>query len=214
MSWKGLLTCSTGGASSSWRSPRASSARSTDETALVLLTHVNFRTGAMHDMEAITAHCNAHGASVIWDLSHSAGAVPLALNRWGVEYAVGCTYKFLNGGPGATRIHLHGRGRYRGARAGGDRLVQPCQPVRLRGPLPPPRRASRNASSVPRRSSRLRAVMHGVAGFDGVDMDDAVRKSRRLSRTPDRPGGRAARGRGFRAGEPRASRRDAAARCR
>ena len=52
-------------------------------------------------MAAITAHCNAHGVPVIWDLSHSAGAVPLTLNDWGVEYAVGCTYKFLNGGPGA-----------------------------------------------------------------------------------------------------------------
>ena len=67
----------------------------------MLLTHVNFRTGAMHDMAAVTAHCRAHGVPAIWDLSHSAGAVPLALNRWGVEYAVGCTYKFLNGGPGA-----------------------------------------------------------------------------------------------------------------
>ena len=55
----------------------------------------------MHDMERITAHCRARGVPVIWDLSHSAGAVPLALNRWGVEHAVGCTYKFLNGGPGA-----------------------------------------------------------------------------------------------------------------
>ena len=70
------------------------------DTALVLLTHVNFRTGAAHDMAAITAHCNAHGVPVIWDLSHSAGAVPLTLNDWGVAYAVGCTYKFLNGGPG------------------------------------------------------------------------------------------------------------------
>jgi len=58
-------------------------AGSIDEgTALVLLTHVNFRTGTMHDMERLTAHCRARGVPVIWDLSHSAGAVPLALNPW------------------------------------------------------------------------------------------------------------------------------------
>ncbi len=72
-----------------------------DQTALVLLTHTNYRTGAMHDMAGITAKCNSQNVPVIWDLCHSAGAVPLALNEWGVDYAVGCTYKFLNSGPGA-----------------------------------------------------------------------------------------------------------------
>ncbi len=72
-----------------------------DQTALVLLTHTNYRSGRMHDMAAITAKCKAHNVPIIWDLCHSAGAVPLALNDWGVDYAIGCTYKFLNSGPGA-----------------------------------------------------------------------------------------------------------------
>ena len=72
-----------------------------DQTALVLLTHINYRTGKMHDMAGITAKCKDHNVPIIWDLCHSAGAVPLALNEWGVDYAVGCTYKFLNSGPGA-----------------------------------------------------------------------------------------------------------------
>ena len=151
-----------------------------DDTALVALTHVNFRTGAMLDMAEITAHCRERGAPVIWDLSHSAGAVPLALNRWGVEYAVGCTYKFLNGGPGAPAYiyvaesaiptfepamtgwfsHANQFGfedRYRSAE-GIEKCLVGTPPI-----------------------LSLRAVMHGVRCFDGVAMDDVVRKSRRLS---------------------------------
>ncbi|WP_121064355.1 kynureninase [Chachezhania antarctica] len=73
----------------------------TDEVAAVLLTHVDYRSGEMYSMEGMTAVAQDHGAVMIWDLAHSAGAVQVEMARTGAEFAVGCTYKYLNGGPGA-----------------------------------------------------------------------------------------------------------------
>ena len=73
----------------------------TEDVAVVLLTEVDYRTGRLHDMAEITKRAQAAGAVMIWDLAHSAGAIAVNIEGSGAEFAVGCTYKYLNGGPGA-----------------------------------------------------------------------------------------------------------------
>jgi kynureninase len=72
-----------------------------DSIAVVMLTQVDYRTGRTHDMNAITELAHRHGAVMLWDLAHSAGAIEVDLEGSNCEFAIGCTYKYLNGGPGA-----------------------------------------------------------------------------------------------------------------
>lgn len=163
---------------------RADPARIADEvdedTALVVLSHVDYRTGALHDMEAITAHCNALGVPAVWDLCHSAGAVPVALNRWNVDYAVGCTYKFLNAGPGApafTYVSRAAIGDYRPAVTG---WFSHAEQFRFEDGYRAADSINKCLVGSPPVLS-LRAVLDGVATFDGVGMEELAAKSRRLS---------------------------------
>lgn len=81
--------------------PDEVAAHLSEDVAVLMLTHVDYQTGRMHDLEALTKAAHKVGAVVIWDLAHSAGAVPVDMAASKAEFAVGCTYKYLNGGPGA-----------------------------------------------------------------------------------------------------------------
>jgi kynureninase len=100
------------------RDPAELVAAITDQTAVVLINHVDYRTGTLRDMDGMTRRVHAAGALAVWDLCHSVGAMPVALDAAEVDLAVGCTYKYLNGGPGAPSFIFAARRHH-------DHLVQP-----------------------------------------------------------------------------------------
>jgi kynureninase len=149
------------------------------DTAVLLLTHVHYKTGARRDMAALTARAHAAGVAVVWDLSHSVGAVPLALSAAQVDFAVGCGYKFLNGGPGAPAFVYAARRHH-------DAMAQPLQgwfghaaPFAFTDAwFPAPGMARFQCGTPPVLS--LLALETGVATFDGADMQALFAKSAAL----------------------------------
>ena len=75
------------------------------EVAVVMLSHVNYRTGALSACQPSPRRAHGHGALIIWDLAHSAGALPVDVSAADADFAIGCTYKYLNGGPGSPASH-------------------------------------------------------------------------------------------------------------
>jgi kynureninase len=146
------------------------------DVGLLLLTHVHYKAGFRFDMAALTARAKAVGAHVLWDLSHSVGAVPLDLNGAGAELAVGCGYKYLNGGPGAPAFlyvaeHLQ------------ERLVPALRgwmghaaPFAFTDHYEPAPGIARFLAGTPPMLSLL-ALESGVESFDGVNMDELWAKS-------------------------------------
>jgi len=160
--------------------PRAEvEARLGPDTNLLLLTHVHYKTAERFDMARITAKAKAAGATTIWDLSHSVGAVPLHLNEAGAELAVGCGYKYLNGGPGAPAFlyiaeHLQ------------ERLVSPLRgwmghaaPFAFTDDYEPAAGIDRFLAGTPPILS-LAALEVGLDAFEGVTMERLWSKSRAL----------------------------------
>ena len=138
------------------------------DTNLLLLTHVHFKAGFRFDMAEMTARAKAAGALTLWDLSHSAGAVPLDLNGAGAELAVGCGYKYLNGGPGAPAFLYV-------AESLQDRLMPPlrgwmghAEPFAFTDDYRPAPGIDRFLVGTPPMLS-LAALESGVESFEGAD---------------------------------------------
>jgi kynureninase len=150
------------------------------DTAVLTLTHVDYRSGAVHDMRAINQAAHRAGALTLWDLSHSAGAIELDLSWAGADLAVGCGYKYLNGGPGAPAF-LYVAERLQ------DELRPPLQgwmghaePFAFDDAYRPAPGIGRFLTGTPSILA-LAALFVGLATFDGVSMHEVQEKSRALS---------------------------------
>ncbi|HSJ22666.1 MAG TPA: kynureninase [Nocardioidaceae bacterium] len=142
-----------------------------ERVALACLTHVDFRTGAMFDATTVTAAAHAVGALMLWDLSHTAGAVPVDLVAAGADFAVGCTYKYLNAGPGSPAF-MYAAPQHQ------DSLDQPlsgwmghARPFDMELGYEPVEGIGRLASGTPPILA-LSAVDAALEVFDGVDPAD------------------------------------------
>ena len=152
-----------------------------DDTAVVTVTHVDYRSASFYDMEAVNEAARLAGALVVWDLSHSAGAVEVDLNGTGAELAVGCGYKYLNGGPGAPAF-LYVADRLQGElRSPLQGWMGHAEPFAFDDDYRPADGMLKFLTGTPSILA-LAALDAGLATFEGIAMADLAAKSRSLSR--------------------------------
>ncbi|TBX22944.1 kynureninase [Nioella sediminis] len=152
----------------------------TEEVAVVMLTHVDYRSGRMHDMKAITEKAHAMGAVMIWDLAHSAGAVPVDMAGSNAEFAVGCSYKYLNGGPGAPAFIYARPDIIEGVEPALSGWLGHDAPFAMELGYRPAMSTERLRVGTPP-ILQLAVLQEALKAWDGVDMDDLRRASLTLS---------------------------------
>lgn len=151
------------------------------DVALLLLAHTHYVSGHVHDMAAMSEAAHQAGALTLWDLSHSAGALHLQLDADGADFAVGCGYKYLNGGPGAPAFAFLARRHWERALPALTGWMGHDRPFDFAADFVPARGARRLLTGTPPILA-MRALEAGVATFDGIAMADAEAKSAQLVR--------------------------------
>ena len=150
-----------------------------EDVAVVTLTHVDYRSGAVHDMRAINQAARAAGALTAWDLSHSAGAIELDLGAAGCDLALGCGYKYLNGGPGAPAFIYVAERLQNELRNPLQGWMGHAEPFAFVDDYYPSEGILRFLTGTPSILA-LTALEEGIAQFEGVDRDALIAKSRAL----------------------------------
>jgi kynureninase len=152
-----------------------------DDVAVVSYSHVDYRTGRAYDMAAITRQVHDAGALMVWDLSHSAGAMPVDLNGCEVDFAVGCGYKYLSGGPGSPAYAMASVTHHASMRTPLPGWTGHARPFAMEGAYAPgPGIDSLRCGTPPMLS--LLAMEAALSAFDGVDMAAVRHKSLGLTR--------------------------------
>jgi kynureninase len=149
------------------------------DVAVLMLTEVNYSTGARLDMVTLTAAAHAAGALALWDLAHSAGAFPVELTRCAVDFAVGCGYKYLNGGPGAPAFVYVAPKHHDGLRQPLSGWLGHAAPFRFEAAYRPAKGIAAMRVGTPPILS-LAALDAALDAFEGVDIAELRRKADRL----------------------------------